>query len=73
MDAVGPKPTAATQGTTLTVEDLFHSVPLRKKVCVCVCVQGDGLGGADGPLSGVSSYLGGRGSVPAPHMLVLPS
>ena len=32
MDSEGPKPCAASQGTTITVEDLFYNVPTRKKV-----------------------------------------
>lgn len=32
MDAAGPKPTAANQGTLISVGDLFFNVPLRKKV-----------------------------------------
>lgn len=32
MDPEGPKPCAASQGTTITVEDLFYNVPTRKKV-----------------------------------------
>lgn len=32
MNAAGPKPTAANQGTVISVEDLFFNVPLRKKV-----------------------------------------
>ena len=32
MEAGCPKPTAANQGTLISVEDLFWNVPLRKKV-----------------------------------------
>ena len=32
MDAAGPKPCAAVQGTTILVEDLFYNSLTRKKV-----------------------------------------
>ena len=31
MDAAGPQACAAVQGTTISVEDLFYNVPMRKK------------------------------------------